>query len=206
MHRNAEEWFQLYISRGSFLQSGVEEKDDHFILRSGVHSRGYFNSTFITEDPVLCKEACADLLESLAGGGVTPDRIIGSAYGAIYLAGEMARLLGLGVKRGFTEKIDGHLKLRRFAVRSGEVIRVVEDAITLGGSVAETIGEILAKGGVVLPEICVIVNRPGSDTLVAAGNEYKIISLIRHELPVWSEATCRDCINGSKAIHPKVVA
>lgn len=204
MHRTSDEWLQLYIKHESFLQSGTGENDDHFILRSGVHSRGYFNSTFIMEDPVLCTEACTDLLELLYGGGVKPDRVIGSAYGAIYLAGEMARLLG--TKRGFTEKVEGHLKLRRSTVSSGEVIRVVEDAITLGGSVAETIGEILSKGGVVLPEICVVVNRSGSDTLTAAGNEYKIISLIKHELPVSSEATCRDCINGSRAIQPKVIA
>jgi len=68
--------------------------------------------------------------------------------GGLVIGQEVARQLG--VRFIFVEKEDGKLVLRRgFKIASGEKILVVEDVVTKGGRVQETMDIVRANGGVV---------------------------------------------------------
>ena len=66
--------------------------------------------------------------------------------GGLVIGQEVARQLGL--RFIFVEKEDGKLVLRRgFKIAPGEKILVVEDVVTKGGRVQETIDIVRANGG-----------------------------------------------------------
>src|SRR5215218_10410672 len=76
-------------------------------------------------------------------GAVT---VVAPAMGGLVIGQEVARQLG--VRFIFVEKEEGKLVLRRgFKIASGEKILIVEDVVTKGGRVQETIEIVRAHGG-----------------------------------------------------------
>jgi orotate phosphoribosyltransferase len=76
------------------------------------------------------------------------DAIISPALGGIIVGQEVAR--SLGKRHIFVEKEDGKLVLRRgFQIAPDEKFIVVEDVVTRGGRVQETIDIVRAHDGVV---------------------------------------------------------
>jgi orotate phosphoribosyltransferase len=118
--------------------------EGHFILRSGLHSRQYFQCALALQQmPVVEKlgGALADKARPL--GAVT---VIAPALGGLVIGQEVARQLGL--RFIFSEKEEGKLVLRRgFKIAPGEKTLVVEDVVTKGGRVQETIDIVRAHGG-----------------------------------------------------------
>jgi orotate phosphoribosyltransferase len=118
----------------------------HFILRSGLHSRQYFQCALALQQmPVAEKfgHALAGKVRKL--GAVT---VIAPALGGLVIGQEVARQLG--VRFIFVEKEEGKLALRRgFKIAPDEKILVVEDVVTKGGRVQETIDIVRANGGTV---------------------------------------------------------
>jgi orotate phosphoribosyltransferase len=143
-----DEVLKVFRDTGALLEG-------HFILRSGLHSRQYFQCALALQQmPVVEKlgAALAAKVESL--GAVT---VVSPAMGGLVIGQEVARQLG--VRFIFTEKEDGKLALRRgFRISPGEKILVVEDVVTQGGRVQETIDIVRAKGGVVVG-VAIIVDR-----------------------------------------------
>ena len=83
----------------------------------------------------------------------------GGAPRRLVLGQEVARQLG--VRFIFVEKEDGKLVLRRgFKILPGERILVVEDVVTRGGRVQETIDIVRANGGQTLG-VAMAVDRSG---------------------------------------------
>ena len=81
------------------------------------------------------------------------------ALGGIIVGQEVGR--SLGKRHIFVEKEDGKLVLRRgFRIDKGEKFIVVEDVVTRGGRVQETIDIVRANGGLVAA-VGVIVDRSG---------------------------------------------
>src|SRR3989442_8163358 len=98
--------------------------------------------------------ALADKLKPL--GAAT---VLSPAMGGLVLGQEVARQLGL--RFIFVEKEEGKLVLRRgFKILPAEKILVVEDVVTKGGRVQETIDIARAHGGHVLG-IAMAVDRSG---------------------------------------------
>ena len=88
------------------------------------------------------------------------DTVISPALGGIIVGQEVAR--SLGKRHIFVEKEDGKLVLRRsFQISANEKFVVVEDVVTRGGRVQETIDIVRAHGGVVYA-VGVIVDRSGA--------------------------------------------
>ena len=118
--------------------------EGHFILRSGLHSRQYFQCALALQQmPVVEKlgGALADKARLL--GAVT---VIAPALGGLVIGQEVARQLGL--RFIFSEKEEGKLVLRRgFKIAPGEKTLIVEDVVTKGGRVQETIDIVRAHGG-----------------------------------------------------------
>jgi orotate phosphoribosyltransferase len=87
------------------------------------------------------------------------DSVISPALGGIIVGQEVGR--SLGKRHIFVEKEDGKLVLRRgFKIDTGEKFVVVEDVVTRGGRVQETIDIVRAHGGIV-SAVGVIVDRSG---------------------------------------------
>jgi orotate phosphoribosyltransferase len=76
-------------------------------------------------------------------GAVT---VVAPAMGGLVIGQEVARQLG--VRFIFVEKEEGKLVLRRgFKIAAGEKILIVEDVVTKGGRVQETLDIVRANGG-----------------------------------------------------------
>lgn len=118
--------------------------DGHFVLRSGLHSRQFFQCAIALQDmPTVEKlgHALANQVRSLE-----PATVIAPAMGGLVLGQEVARQLGC--RFIFAEKEEGKLVLRRgFKIVDGERLLIVEDVVTKGGRVRETLQIVREHGG-----------------------------------------------------------
>ena len=143
-----DEVLRIFRDTGALLEG-------HFILRSGLHSRQYFQCALALQQmPVVEKIGHALAGKVRQFGAVT---VIAPALGGLVIGQEVARQLG--VRFIFTEKEEGKLALRRgLKIAPGEKILVVEDVVTKGGRVQETIDIVRAHGGNVVG-VATIVDR-----------------------------------------------
>lgn len=137
----SQEVLSLFTKTGALLHG-------HFVLRSGLHSREFFQCALLLQDAVVAERVCgllADLLRQYDA-----ETVVSPAVGGIVVGQEVAR--HLRKRHIFVEKDgEGGLVLRRgFVIRPGEKIVVAEDVVTRGGRVQETIDIIRAAGGEVL--------------------------------------------------------
>jgi orotate phosphoribosyltransferase len=132
--------------------------DGHFVLRSGLHSRQYFQCAILLSHTDIAERVCKMLAHKLRGFDC--DSVISPALGGIIVGQEVGR--SLGKPHIFVEKDDGKLVLRRgFKIDKGERFIVVEDVVTRGGRVQETIDIVRANGGIA-SAVGVIVDRSGA--------------------------------------------
>src|SRR5438270_4908366 len=145
-----QEILNIFRESGALLEG-------HFILRSGLHSRQYFQCALALQQMRVVEKLGAELAAKVRSLGAAT--VLSPAMGGLVLGQEVARQLGL--RFIFVEKEDGKLVLRRgFKISPGEKILVVEDVITKGGRVQETIDIVRAHGGEV-PGIAMAVDRSG---------------------------------------------
>lgn len=139
-----------------FRQAGAL-LDGHFILRSGLHSRQFFQCALLLQHTDIAARVCGQLADKLRG--LTCDTVISPALGGIIVGQEVGR--SLGKRHIFVEKEAGGLVLRRgFKISAGEKFIVAEDVVTRGGRVQETIDIVHQHGGEVVG-VGVIVDRSG---------------------------------------------
>ena len=137
-----------------FRQTGAL-LEGHFILRSGLHSRQYFQCALALQQMPIVERLGASLAQQARSLGAAT--VISPAMGGLVIGQEVARQLGL--RFIFAEKEAGALVLRRgFKIAPGEKILVVEDVITKGGRVQETIDIVRAHQGQVVG-VAVVVDR-----------------------------------------------
>ncbi len=144
----SEDLLALFRKTGALL-------DGHFVLRSGLHSRQYFQGAILLQYTDAAERVCQMLADKLRQFDC--DAVISPALGGIIVGQEVAR--SLGKRHIFVEKEDGKLALRRgFKIDKSERFVVAEDVVTRGGRVQETIDIVRARGGVV-SAVGVIVDR-----------------------------------------------
>jgi orotate phosphoribosyltransferase len=146
----SEDLLVLFRRTGALL-------DGHFILRSGLHSRRYFQCALLLQDTEVAAKVCGWLADKLRKFDC--DTVISPALGGIIVGQEVGR--SLGKPHIFVEKEEGKLILRRgFQISRGEKFVVVEDVVTRGGRVQETI-DIVRNQGAIVSAVGVIVDRSG---------------------------------------------
>ena len=146
----SKDLFALFRKTGALL-------DGHFVLRSGLHSRQYFQCALLLQHTDIAAKVCGWLADKLREFDC--DTVISPALGGIIVGQEVGRTLGK--RHIFVEKEDGKLILRRgFQISPNEKFIVVEDVVTRGGRVKETIDIVRAHGGIV-SAVGVIVDRSG---------------------------------------------
>ncbi len=136
-----QEILDLFRSTGALLNG-------HFVLRSGLHSREFFQCALLLQDTAVASKVCGYLAEKARE--LEFDTVISPAVGGIVVGQEVGR--HLGKKHIFVEKDGaGGLVLRRgFEIKKGERFFVAEDVVTRGGRVQETIDIVRKLGGVVV--------------------------------------------------------
>ena len=146
----SEDLLALFRKTGALL-------DGHFVLRSGLHSRQYFQCAILLQHTDIAAQVCGQLADKLRKFDC--DTVISPALGGIIVGQEVGR--SLGRRHIFVEKDEGKLVLRRgFQISPDEKFIVVEDVVTRGGRVQETIDIVRGHGGIV-SAVGVIVDRSG---------------------------------------------
>ncbi|HZV77680.1 MAG TPA: orotate phosphoribosyltransferase [Candidatus Babeliales bacterium] len=180
--------------RGALLEG-------HFRLSSGRHSDRFVQKFRILEDPALLEpvsRAIADRFRSRK-----PTVVVGSAVGGILLAYEVARQLG--TKAMFVEKENGVPALRRgFALQPGDRALIVEDVLTTGLSVRETVG-VVRRYGAQIVGLGVIVARvtlSPSTSLGINGVEGPLHALLELPLQSHDASECPQCRAGEPISDP----
>ena len=112
-HRNAlqmmsDDLLALFRQTGALL-------DGHFVLRSGLHSRQFFQCALLLQHTEIAADVCGRLADKLRG--IECDAVISPALGGIVVGQEVGR--SLGKRHIFAEKEAGGLVLRRgFKIRA----------------------------------------------------------------------------------------
>ena len=147
------EVLQVFRDTGALLEG-------HFILRSGLHSRQFFQCALALQHMPTVEKLGAALAAKVRGLG--PVTVIAPAMGGLVIGQEIARQLG--VRFIFVEKEEGKLVLRRgFKILPGEKFLIVEDVVTKGGRVQETMDIVRAHRGEVLG-VALVVDRSNGAT------------------------------------------
>jgi orotate phosphoribosyltransferase len=144
------EILQVFRDTGALLEG-------HFVLRSGLHSRQYFQCALALQYMPTVQKLGAELANKVRS--LKAVTVVSPAMGGLVLGQEVARQLG--VRFIFVEKDDGKLVLRRgFKIDLSERILVVEDVVTKGGRVQETIDIVRVHQGE-LVGVAMAVDRSG---------------------------------------------
>lgn len=192
---------------GADLQNALAERgallQGHFRLSSGRHSDRFVQKFRILEDPVLLERVARELAGAFRP--LHPTIVVGAAVGGILMAYEVARQLG--TKAIFVEKENGVPALRRgFMLTPDDRVLLVEDVLTTGQSMRETI-EVVRSAGAAIVGLGVIVSRAGGSSSVAlrqAQDDTGIQTHVLLDLPLQSydEAECPQCRAGEPLADP----
>lgn len=178
---------------GNLLRETGVLREGHFLLTSGRHSDRYFEKFRILEQPAVCEQFAQAIAERFATSGITV--VCGPTTGGVIIAYEVARQLG--VRCIIAEKTETGRKIGRgFRLGPTDRVLVVDDVLTTGGSIRETLAA-LAPSGAQLVGIGVYVDRsPG----VEFGTD--LYAAFRQPVATWEPADCPLCRTGVKLEEP----
>ena len=142
-----------------------------FTLRSGKRSRWYLDKYRFETDPALLRELGERL--ATAAVGVEPEavRLGGPALGAVALAASASMASGLPfiIIRGETKGYGTANRLEG-PYGPGDVVCLVEDVVTSGGALAESVSALREGELVVRHAVCVVDREEGgADALARLG-------------------------------------
>jgi len=171
-------------------------REGHFVLASGKHSSGYLEKFSVLQWP----DQTARLCETIAAWwrAQVPDTVAGPTTGGIILAHEVARQLGTrAVYAEHNESGPGRVFRRGFQLRRGERVLVVDDIMTTGGSVQETMDAVRAAGAEVIGA-AVLIDRSGGNTTL----DVPVRALWTLDIPAFAPAECPLCRDGVPVTKP----
>jgi orotate phosphoribosyltransferase len=171
-------------------------REGHFILSSGRHSPRYLEKFQVLQHPRDTERLAGAIAKWAEQSEV--ETVAGPTTGGIILAHEVARQLGARAIYAERREAGGGREFRRgFALRRGERVLVVDDILTTGGSIQETMDAVRGAAGTVVG-MAVLVDR--SDGRFSPG--IPTLALWRLEIPTYAPSECPLCASGIPAIHP----
>lgn len=154
--------------------------EGHFILTSGLRSPVFLQKARVFMHAEQTERLCSALADKIrAELGETIDFVIGPAVGGIIPAYETSRQLG--VPNMWVEREDGMFRLRRFELPEGTRVVIVEDIVTTGLSIRETVTCLRDIGADVLAAACIVDRSAGK-----ADIGVPLIALAEYEVPAYS--------------------
>ncbi|MBI2847726.1 MAG: orotate phosphoribosyltransferase [Chloroflexi bacterium] len=169
-----------------FEQAGAVLKG-HFLLASGRHSPVYWEKFQVLQFPQYTVELCRMIADHFRQQNV--QLIAGPTTGGVILAFDVARQLG--VRGIFAEKEgnnQGRVFRRGFTIHPGERVLVVDDILTTGSSVRETMSAVTGQQGIVIG-VGVLVDR--SERAVDFG--VPLFSCLRSKTVTYATENCPLC-------------
>ena len=167
-----DEVLDIFRETGAYMEG-------HFILTSGLRSPVFLQKArvFMHADKTerLCK-AMAARIRDVVGRHI--DYVVGPAVGGIIPAYETSR--HLGVPAIWVEREQGVFKLRRFEIEKGARVVIIEDIVTTGLSIRETVTCMKDLGAEVLGAACIIDRSAGK-----ADIGVPLIALAEYEVPAY---------------------
>jgi orotate phosphoribosyltransferase len=175
---------ELFTEAGAML-------DGHFILKSGRHAGRYLEKFLVLQHPRFGVEVCRRLADALSE--YSPTLVVGPTTGGVLLSFETARQLGGSVRAAFAEPIEsGGRALRRgWRVAPDERVAIVDDILTTGTSLLETV-EAVRSAGAEPVAAAVIVDRSGG--LFDLGLPLHALGSL--DIPSWEPDECELCAAG----------
>lgn len=179
------------------LRSAGALKEGHFLLASGRHSDQYVEKFDLLRNPGATEQACREIVRAI--GDQSINVVAGPTTGGILLAFEVARQLG--VLAAYAErKADGSAgrefrRDTRFA--PGSRVLVVDDILTTGGSVRETLAA-LNDHQVEVVAVAILVDRSNGNVDLGV----PMIALTEMSIANWDPADCPLCADGIPLVKP----
>jgi orotate phosphoribosyltransferase len=170
---DTEDVLQVFRDCGAILSG-------HFILTSGLHSRVFLQKArvFMHADKteLLCRALALKIRKEVSGH---IDYLVGPAVGGLIPAYETSR--HLGAPAIWVEREGGVFRLRRFDVKPGDRVVIIEDIVTTGVSIRETVDCMRALGTEIVAAGC-IIDRSGGKADVGV----PLIALCEYEVPAYA--------------------
>jgi orotate phosphoribosyltransferase len=180
-----------------FIESGAL-KEGHFLLASGRHSDKYLEKFDLLRNPAATSAVLEPLAARLREWEI--DVIVGPTTGGILLAFELARQLGLpaAYAERKTEGTSGREIRRGTVFASGSKIFVIDDILTTGGSIAETLIA-LRDLPVDVAGIAVLADRSGGTVRFG---DLPLLPLLSLDIQSWPAEECPLCAAGVPLVKP----
>lgn len=170
-------------------------KTGHFLLSSGLHSGKYFEKFRILENPTLVKMFDEIIAERFKNRDISI--VCGPTTGGVIIAYELAR--EMNIKCIFAESKpneNGRVIRRGFYIPEDANILLVDDILTTGGSIKETLEALKSFPGKVVG-ISVLIDRsvtPINFNVLCADAEF--FACHKVEVENYEPATCPLCSSG----------
>lgn len=195
----------MLMSTPSLLERLIDVgaiKEGHFLLASGRHSARYVEKFDLLRNPAAASRICEGFANRFRDQRI--DLVAGPTTGGIILAFEVGRQLN--VAAAYAERIgsgsDERVFKRGTAFVSGQRVLVVDDVLTTGGSVRETLAA-LAEEPVEVVGIGVLVDRSGGAVGFGSIPLYALATL---DVETWNPDECPLCATGIPLTKPGTTA
>ena len=166
----------------------------HFQYASGRHGDTYIEKFRLLERPSLTASLCGQIAEW--AGPLDVEIVVGPTTGGILLAHETAKQLGADVPAFFAERREvgeGRYLGRGFTISAGQRVLVVDDVLTPGGSVRDTLSAVRDAGGQPVG-VGLIVDRTNGAT---SFDDLPLFACLEIDVVSYDPAGCPLCEAGS---------
>ncbi len=141
-----------------------------FLLRSGATSTEYFDKYRFESDPVILREVAAQLALRMP---MDFDALAGLEMGGIPIATMLSQVSGkpaLFIRKKAKEY--GTCRFAEGGEVAGKKLLIVEDVVTSGGQIIESVRALRGEGAIITSVVCVIDREAGGrENLVPEGLE-----------------------------------
>jgi orotate phosphoribosyltransferase len=153
--------------------------EGHFILSSGLRSPVFIQKARVFMYPDRTEQLCRALAARLREAGLGRiDLVVSPAVGGIVPGYETAR--HLGVPAVWVEREGGEFRLRRFEMPPAARVVIVEDIVTTGLSIRETMAAVRGLGAEVVACAC-LIDRSGGEVDLGV----PLVALARYKVPAY---------------------
>jgi orotate phosphoribosyltransferase len=184
------------------LEESGALKKGHFLYASGKHGDTYVEKFNLLRNPAATSEVCQHFADRFRDERI--DVVVGPTTGGILLAFETARQLG--VSAAYAErKSDGDAgrEIRRETTfEPGSRVLVVDDILTTGGSVRETLVA-LEEHPVEVVAVGVLVDRSAGATTFG---DVPLVAIVSRKFDAWDADRCPLCAQGVPLVQPGTTA